>query len=129
MLHDEAMEDLPGDGLVLVVELTDGLESELQIIGGSALAVIEDEKVGGNMEREGDLAQDVERGLGVAGLVALDLREMDAGRLGHLGLGEVEGAPQGGQPVCEAHCYHPAPIAVHEPVLPGCGWLDSIVLI
>jgi hypothetical protein len=29
VLHDEALEDLPGDRLVLVVELTDGLESEL----------------------------------------------------------------------------------------------------
>ena len=44
MLDDEADENFFGDGAIDIVELADGLEGELQIIGGSALAVIEDEQ-------------------------------------------------------------------------------------
>jgi hypothetical protein len=44
VLHDEALQHLFGDGLVLVVELTDGLEGELEVVSGLSLVLIEDEK-------------------------------------------------------------------------------------
>lgn len=39
VLHDEALDHLFGDGFVLVVELADGLESELQVVSGLALSL------------------------------------------------------------------------------------------
>ena len=89
MLEDEAFEDgLRGLAFVFV-ELLQRLELQAQGIVRAALVLVEQQLVGADGKRLGQLADHLQRGLGVALLVALDLGDVDAGQIGQGLLGEL----------------------------------------
>lgn len=77
-----------GDGLLFVgVELVDCFEVDGEVVGWLAVVVGEDELVGGDGEGDGESADGVECGLGVAGFVASDLGDVEVDGFGEGGLG------------------------------------------
>ena len=75
MFEDEGIEE-GADGLLLVlVELGEGLELEPELLIGAAFVLLEDQRVGGDPEGPGEVADAVEGGPGGADLVAVDRDE------------------------------------------------------
>ncbi len=99
VLEDQGIEEGLGGLLLVLVELADGLELEPEVLVGAPLAVLEEEGVPGDLEGLGELAEDLEGGLGGAGLVAVDLDEGEVDQPGQGLLGEAAGLAGGYIPV------------------------------
>ena len=86
MLEEDAVDD-GADGFLFVgVEVGDGFEAELPVVGGGAVFGVEDELVGAGLECEGESSDDVEGGLCGALFVAADLGDVDVDAFGEDGL-------------------------------------------
>ena len=90
-------------GFVAGFEVVDGFEGEAEFVFGSAVALVEDEAVGADVESEGDVSEYVEGGRGGACFVAPDLGDVDAGSFGEGVLGEFSLFAGGGEAFGEAH--------------------------
>lgn len=104
MAGQEALEHDP-DGLTLVgIEVDGGLESQPQrLVLGKAIALAEDQRVGADGQGDGQLAEDSDGRLVGAGLVALELGDVDAHSLGQRRLRQAPSTPQLGQVLGELH--------------------------
>jgi hypothetical protein len=91
VLEDEGVEEGLGGLLFVLIEGGEGLELEPELLVGAAFIAFKHQRVGGDPEGEGELADAVEGGLGGAGLVAVDLDEGEVDELGQGLLGEVAG--------------------------------------
>ncbi|MGH7562549.1 MAG: hypothetical protein ACRENB_16195 [Gemmatimonadales bacterium] len=60
--EDEGVEEGLGGALLVGIELGQGLELEPELLVGPPLALVEQEGVARDLERLGQLAEDVERG-------------------------------------------------------------------
>ena len=89
--------------LLVGVEAGGGLELEAEGLVWSALLLVEDQQVGADREGDGEAAEDVEGGLGLAALVAAELDHVDAGGLGQGLLGEASFLADCGQALGEVH--------------------------
>jgi hypothetical protein len=58
----DGFEDLAGELLVVVVEVGDGFDEEVEVVGGLAFVGVEDERICAGVEGEGDVAEGVEGG-------------------------------------------------------------------
>jgi hypothetical protein len=67
-----------------------------QVLVGASLVLIENERIRADGQSDCELAQHVEGGRGVAGLIAADLRDVDADVLGERALGHFALVAQGG---------------------------------
>jgi hypothetical protein len=85
----DGFEEFSGELLVVVVEGGDGFEDAGKVVLGGSFVGVEDERVCAGVERECDVAQDVEGGGGGVGFVASDLGDVDADVVGDGVLGEV----------------------------------------
>lgn len=111
MADEDAVDD-GADGVLFVgVEVGDGLEAELPVVGGVFVGV-EDELIGVGVEREGESADDVEGGLRGALFVAADLGDVDADLVGEGLLGEALGVAEGGEAFGEVHAVHVAALSL-----------------
>ena len=79
MLQQDPFHDFLDDVFLVGVQATDTLEQEQQAVVGLALAGLENELVGGDAERNGQLLDDIQGRLRTAALVAIDLGLGDAG--------------------------------------------------
>ena len=103
MSEDQALDECLGDLLLFRGELGDGFELKAQILIGSALILVEYQEIGGAVQAQGELAQGVQRGLGLTVLIALNLVGMHAARFGEGLLGEPTFLAQGQQSFCKRH--------------------------
>ena len=78
-------------------------KAQAEVVAGSALGLVEEQGVGGDAEAAGELAEDLQGGLGLAGLIAADLGDVDAGLVGEGLLGEALEAAEGDEAVGEGH--------------------------
>ena len=77
MADEDAFDD-GADGVLFVgVEVLDGFEAELPVVGGGAFVGVEDELIGAGVERECESSDDVEGGLCWALFVSADLGDVD----------------------------------------------------
>lgn len=123
MAQEGAFDEGADAGAFVGVELVERgqVESEGLVLGAAFLGV-EDEFVGGDGERDGQRAEDVEGGLVGAGFVAAQLGDVDTdgvgeGLLGHAALfayrGEAVGEVHGGETLQQVgdgvgvHCRWP----------------------
>lgn len=90
MLEDHAFEQGADDLLVLWRHARDGLEVQAQVVAGAALVLIEQQRIAADAEGDGEPAQHRQRGLRLAGLVALEDGGADAGRFGQGLLGSPQ---------------------------------------
>ena len=58
----DGFEEFSGELLVVGVEVVDGFEDEVEVVGGGSFVWVEDERVCAGVERECDVAEDVEGG-------------------------------------------------------------------
>ena len=83
----DGFEEFSGELLVVGVEVVDGFEDEVEVVGGLAFVFVEDERVCDGVERECDVAEDVEGGglmcrLRSGGFGRRGRRRLRRGRLG-----------------------------------------------
>jgi len=88
VLEDEALKHGPGDGLLVGVEVVDGLELKLECFVWATFSLVEHELVGCDRQGDGKTAQDLEGRQSRGGLVAKDLREVHADFVGEVLLRE-----------------------------------------
>lgn len=82
--------DEGADGVFLVVvEAVEGFEVQGEVLVGAAVVLVEQERVCAGVQRECEVAQDVEGGLAGAGFVASDLGDVDAAAVGQGLLGQA----------------------------------------
>lgn len=127
LVADEDAVDDGADGVLFVgVEVGDGLEAELPVVGGVFVGV-EDEPISVGVEREGESADDVEGGLGCALFVSADLADVDADLLSEGLLGEALLVAEGGESFGEVHGVHVAALFLNGVNRPVCcirsGWV------
>lgn len=104
VFEEEAVDDLLEGSDLGGVEAVDGLEAHPEgLLLRSALGLVEEESVAGDAEAAGELAEDLQGGLGLAGLIAADLGDVDAGLVGEGLLGEALEAAEGDEAVGEGH--------------------------
>lgn len=103
MLNNQAIEDALGDGALLGIELADSLELELEGFVRAPVGVSKDQLIQAHAEGERDFAERIERGLRGAGLVALDLGEVQAEGIGQVLLGPAALFAPGAEAVAEVH--------------------------
>lgn len=89
VLEDEGIEEGLGGLLLVAIEAGEGFELKAALFLGSALVLFEDEAVGGDPERVGELANALKHGLGGAGLVAVNLDKREVYQLGQGALGKA----------------------------------------
>lgn len=85
------------------VEAGGCFEGEFEVVVGSAFVGFEQERVCAGLERDGEVAEDVEGGLVGAGFVAADVRDVDAGAFREGLLGEASLFAEVGESVGEVH--------------------------
>ena len=107
MAEQDAVDEGADGCLFVGVEVGEGFEAQLpHVVGGGARLVVEDEFVGGGVEGEGEAADDVEGGLGLALFIAADLGDVEFDVVGELLLGEVALTAEGGEAFGEVHGEH-----------------------
>lgn len=62
MAEEDGFDEAADGVLVAWVELFDGFEVKGEVVGGSAFVAVEEEAVGGDVKRDGELAERVEGG-------------------------------------------------------------------
>lgn len=103
MADEDAFDD-GADGVLFVgVEVLDGFEAELPVVGGGAFVGVEDELIGAGVERECESSDDVEGGLCLALFVSADLGDVDVDAFGEDCLGEAAFVAEGGESFGEVH--------------------------
>ena len=75
VLEDQSFEHAGGELLVFFVELLDRFELQLDGFVGAAFGGVEDQFISTDRQRNGEITDDLQVGLGLAGFIALDLRE------------------------------------------------------
>lgn len=99
----DGFEEFFGELLVVGVEVVDGFEDEFEVVWGLAFVLVEDERVCAGVERECDVAEDVEGWGAGAGFVAADLGDVDADGFGEGVLGEAGLFAEVGESLGEGH--------------------------
>jgi hypothetical protein len=69
-LENHRIEHLLDDLLGLRIEAGDGLKLELEIVVGAAFVLVKEQLIGRNAEGDGQVADDIESGLGNARFVS-----------------------------------------------------------
>jgi hypothetical protein len=70
VLEEDAVDDLLDDAQLVVVETVEGFQAEAKALAlGAALVGVEEQGVAGYAEAASELAQDLQGGLGLVGLV------------------------------------------------------------
>ena len=96
-LQNDAFNHRENDLLLLRVEPGNGFELEPQLIVGAAFVFLEKQQIRAHAERNCKLANDVQRGLRSAALVAPDLRDVNTDTLGKCLLRQAALLAQRGQ--------------------------------
>lgn len=89
VFEEHGFDEFADGGLFVGVEVSGGFEGEFEVVRGAAFVGVEQKAVGGDGERDCDVAQGFEGRCGGAGLVASDLGDVHSGAVGECLLGEL----------------------------------------
>ena len=96
------------------VEAADGFELKPKLIVRASLVLVEDEQICADAQSDGQLADDVERRLGLSALIAPELRDMNADSFGESLLCEASFPSEGGESLGEIHRRERLKVLAHR---------------
>lgn len=70
------LDECEDGGFLVVVEAADGFQAQGEVAGGAALAGVEQERIRAGVQGNGEVAEDVHGGRGLAGFIAADVGDV-----------------------------------------------------